>query len=98
LATSIGKAARPNRDAFYLRLAILAVRREGKFKVTHFALVAVNQNKVFGTVLRTPADGALKSAIVVRAAIIITVDADGLFAGAAKNTDLGVVVGQGATG
>jgi len=98
LATSTGKAARPNRNALQFGLARLAVLREEKLKVANFAFVAVNQNEVFGTVLRTPGDSALKSFIVAGAAIVITVDADRLVAGAAKNAYFRVLVCQGAAG
>jgi hypothetical protein len=98
LATSIGKAARPNRDALQFGLASLAVLREEKLKVTFLAFEAVNQNEVFSTFLRTPGDSTEKSVGAVGAVIIVAVDADRLVARAAKNTDLCVVVEQGAAG
>jgi hypothetical protein len=98
LATSIGKAARSNRDALQFGLASLAVLREEKLKVTDLAFEAVNQNEVFSAGLRTPGDSAEKRASGVGAVIIVAGDADRLVARTAKNTDLCVVVEQGAAG
>jgi hypothetical protein len=80
------------------RLASLAVLREEKLKVTDLAFVAVNQNEVLSTFLRTPGDSTEKRAGTIGAIIINSVDASRLVARTAKNTDLCVVVVQWAAG